>query len=438
MEKKLNVIAHIYNEEYLLPFWLEYHSQIFDNGIIIDYCSTDRSVEIINKFCPTWKVITTRNINANGTPNFEARLIDSEVMDLEKTISGFKICMCATEFIVFEKETKEKIINSLVQGKRYHIFSYSMCNMMNSFYPRNAIEFFENITHLGGHLNRCYRYLHSEHFLNYGVGRHGYSDVDHEKIVNTSDIYMLHMRDYPWNKEMVQRRFQIQKNIPASDTAAGLGYHHITSHKKILDDHNRDLLGMSSLSHPDFSNLRKMIQQSINQLQNKPLQINYSELFLDSNWGEDNILLENDINLLKKTDFDECGYKILNIENFNSFLQEFIKDEIKNVTQKEVNLLNYHNEISNDEHATILNSMPYKKKSSPELEKMSSYLEAYISEILGEPIKIFNDDLWFRICRPSVVCDNDFNPCHRDVYLDFIGILLIFIYLLQVQMQILL
>ena len=52
----LTVISHIFNEEYLLPFWLENHKNMFDHGIIIDYCSTDSSVEIIKKYCPTWEL----------------------------------------------------------------------------------------------------------------------------------------------------------------------------------------------------------------------------------------------------------------------------------------------------------------------------------------------------------------------------------------------
>jgi len=419
MRKNLNVISHIYNEEYLLPFWLEYHSTIFDYGIIIDYCSTDDSIKIINKFCPNWKIIKTRNVNADGTPNFDAHLIDTEVMDLEKTIEGFKICMCATEFIVFEKETKEDLINSLVEGNVYNIFSYSMCNKIDGFYPKNTIEFFENMTHLGGHLNRGYRYLHSEKFLNYGVGRHSYHGISHDKTVATNQIYMLHMRDYPWNKEMVKRRFQIQKNIPESDKRAGLGYHHITSVEKIFSDHNRDLEGMSPLSHPDFSNLRKMIQYSINNLKNQNIHINYSELFVDNDWGCDYCMLDNDNNLLKKTDFDNFGYKIINIQNFNHSLQNIIKNEIKNITARDIDIKNYHNEITNEEHTAILNSMPYKKNSNPELKIFSDYIEKIISEILNEPVKIFNDDLWFRICRPSKISNNDYNPCHRDVYLDF-------------------
>ena len=79
----LTVISHIFNEEYLLPFWLEYHSQIFDYGIIIDYCSTDSSIEIVKKFCPHWKIIKTKNI-IDGKPLFDAKLVDDEVIEIEK------------------------------------------------------------------------------------------------------------------------------------------------------------------------------------------------------------------------------------------------------------------------------------------------------------------------------------------------------------------
>ena len=31
-----DLFSHIYNEEYLLPFWLNHHKNIFDHGVIID------------------------------------------------------------------------------------------------------------------------------------------------------------------------------------------------------------------------------------------------------------------------------------------------------------------------------------------------------------------------------------------------------------------
>ena len=89
----LSVICHVYNEEYLLAFWLEHHVKIFDYGVIIDYCSTDGTSDLVHRICPHWKVVRTRNINHNGTPNFDADLIDNEVKDIESTIEGNKICL---------------------------------------------------------------------------------------------------------------------------------------------------------------------------------------------------------------------------------------------------------------------------------------------------------------------------------------------------------
>ena len=53
---KKTIISHFYNEEYLLPWWLNHHKKYFDHGILINYASTDKSVEIINSF-PNTEVI---------------------------------------------------------------------------------------------------------------------------------------------------------------------------------------------------------------------------------------------------------------------------------------------------------------------------------------------------------------------------------------------
>ena len=87
------VLSHFYNEEYLLPWWLNHHKKYFDHGIMIDYHSTDTSVEIIKSICPTWDIITTRN------DCFDARKVDEEVMYYESQISGWKMTLNSTEFL---------------------------------------------------------------------------------------------------------------------------------------------------------------------------------------------------------------------------------------------------------------------------------------------------------------------------------------------------
>ena len=87
------VICHFYNEEYLLPLWLKHHCKIFDNGIMIDYNSTDRSVEIIRDLCPTWQIVQSRN------DKFDAYECDREVEDYEGIIKDWRIALNVTEFI---------------------------------------------------------------------------------------------------------------------------------------------------------------------------------------------------------------------------------------------------------------------------------------------------------------------------------------------------
>ena len=48
----------------LLPYWIRHHASMFDMAILIDYNSTDQSLEIIRREAPkTWKVVSSRNAN---------------------------------------------------------------------------------------------------------------------------------------------------------------------------------------------------------------------------------------------------------------------------------------------------------------------------------------------------------------------------------------
>jgi hypothetical protein len=57
----------------MLPCWLEYHKNVFDYGIIIDWDSTDKSREIIKKICPHWEIRRTTNL-VNDKPFFDQNM----------------------------------------------------------------------------------------------------------------------------------------------------------------------------------------------------------------------------------------------------------------------------------------------------------------------------------------------------------------------------
>ena len=92
------VISHFFNEEYLLPWWLSHHRALFDHGVLIDYHSTDRSVEICRDLVPRWDVVTSENSHFSGI------LCDFEVMKHEQRFADcWKIALNTTEFLVAPK-----------------------------------------------------------------------------------------------------------------------------------------------------------------------------------------------------------------------------------------------------------------------------------------------------------------------------------------------
>ena len=89
------LISHFRNEEYLLPWWIKHHRRFFDEAVLIDYHSSDKSREIISRLAPKgWEVQSSVN------QVFEAEKIDEEVMAIERQVCGPKIVLNTTEFLV--------------------------------------------------------------------------------------------------------------------------------------------------------------------------------------------------------------------------------------------------------------------------------------------------------------------------------------------------
>ena len=102
--KNVMLITHFYNEEILLPYWIRHHASMFDHAILIDYSSTDRSVQIIQDMAPsTWKIIKTNNTDrfqGDKRPE-EAYLNDQEIAELEfQYPNDWHIALTVTEFLV--------------------------------------------------------------------------------------------------------------------------------------------------------------------------------------------------------------------------------------------------------------------------------------------------------------------------------------------------
>ena len=149
------------------------------------------------------------------------------------------------------------------------------------------------------------------------------------------------------------------------------------------------------------------------------IHVYHDDLLDEYTWGKDEVLLDGDINLMEDTLFNIDGYGIVKVAGHNHFLRKFIGEYIYNLTSKFIELEKYHLEITEDEHAEILHNMPCKKDATPESYEFCEQLERSISAIVKKPVRVFNNDIWIRICRPTHISDSDYNPCHKDIYLDF-------------------
>lgn len=258
------LVSHIRNEEYLLPFWLKYHKKYFDHGVIVDYNSTDNSVEVIKEICPEWDVIPSRN------GKMETLIMDREIEDIEASYPGcWKMCLSTTEFLVGDYNK----LNNIPVNNHIFVPAFQMVDSIDTEggYPDNDIDLILQRTdgiHYNDPINypvepfipsnprwensirswrngwstRRARLLHSYDKLEYPIGRH-YGNYDEI----SEDFVIVYYRFSPFNQTTLARITGIQDNLTEEDKQKGYGFEHFmtpeetTNWFKVWQQSSRDL-----------------------------------------------------------------------------------------------------------------------------------------------------------------------------------------------------
>jgi len=221
------VICHFYNEEYLLPWWLKHHKHIFDHGIMINYHSTDRSVEVIKRICPGWEIRTTSN------KYFDSAEVDTEVMNIERNITGWRIALNVTEFL-YGNTDHLPCDSGFIQ---YFIGNYVFVDMQDQ---QTTNELSTLVADRPLHEQRTWGY---DEFQNKGISRAGNMARMHRSIHNYPVEYTSgrHFGDgrqrsftdlvifyYGWSdasKPGIDRKIQIQDKMSERDKELNAGNH---------------------------------------------------------------------------------------------------------------------------------------------------------------------------------------------------------------------
>lgn len=234
----LGILTHVYNEEMLLPHWIEHHLPLVEQMVIIDHHSTDNTVEVIRSLAPEATIVTSRlhEFDASGT--------DAEVMDVEAShlSTKWKCCLNVTEFLWC------KDLPSIleVQGSEYEAIGLRAYMMVDSelnlpldepLWKNRTNGYLDNETSLA---SRRWRYVHRMEHGGYGLGRHNTA----HKATRNVDWNILFAEFSPW-PQAVERKMQVQTKIPAHDRAAGAGVQHQQS-LQTLDNFYRSELSKSS------------------------------------------------------------------------------------------------------------------------------------------------------------------------------------------------
>ena len=206
------LISHFYNEEYLLPWFLNHHKQVFHHGIMIDYHSTDRSREIIREICPTWEIRDTRN------ELFDAHAVDQEVMDIEEELDGWRMCLNVTEqligdYSVLNSDAQEQLVVPCLilidTDKDNTEFSYD----------QHLYEQYSTGAEWNHAFNmRLARGIHRVP-VKYPLGRH-------YQLVNSYDLITLYYGWCPYNQRQISRKVSMGDHM---NDSTQWGRHHITT-----------------------------------------------------------------------------------------------------------------------------------------------------------------------------------------------------------------
>mmetsp|Transcript_25578 Transcript_25578/g.65037 ORF Transcript_25578/g.65037 Transcript_25578/m.65037 type:complete len:1155 (-) Transcript_25578:286-3750(-) len=270
--RRVLLITHIYNEEFMLPYFIRHHSAMFDHAIIIDFNSTDSSLYVIAKEAPSsWTVVSARN-----PKEFAAAEVDQEVASWEvQHVNDWKITLTVTEFLVApifrnllqELDDSGAVPRQFVTGiKDFRVWgndSPKLLRFAQLGSQRALINPLFGIRYLHVGLNRGdYNYTPGRHSIDLKGGKQGSIQPQFQKIF----IMKFHWSPWP---EMAQRKLQIGPRIPARDKKRGWGAHHYsaTSLKVLNAMRARDILSgnvndMKNVSFPSYETYQQVFNPS--------------------------------------------------------------------------------------------------------------------------------------------------------------------------------
>lgn len=221
MAIRLHGISHVWQEELLLPGWIDWHKNLFDSMTIINHGGDTEA--IVKRLAPTsWKVIPSR------LEWFDAAQNDHEVSEVEASLptspEDWKICLNTTEMI-FTPGFREKLQLSTLQAPHIQAFGSRSVSLVD-IEPNDSLSPLDRhhgyIDYERGVIgSRRWRYVHNQDYGHYQLGRHGV-DLPATEMPDWLLLYWQ-LAPYPLCRD---RKKNIKNRIPPEHFQIGWGIQH--------------------------------------------------------------------------------------------------------------------------------------------------------------------------------------------------------------------
>jgi len=247
---------------YLLPWWLNHHKKMFQHGIMINHHSTDFSVEIIRRITPEWDIVESE------LSEFDAFRTDLEVMKYEEQVTGFKIALNVTEFLM-PVTSLDEIEQLLVETGRVGCSASGIICVDNNpaeipvyeaplqsqkywGYDDNLNLDKQSREDLGYTLVPCRnRFYHSDKVGMYHPGRH--ASWHQDAPFRIKDIMVFYYGYAPWNESFKARKHQIKEKVSLGDLKRKWGAHHFKDNEELDADFLKQTTLSSDLNNHPFA-----------------------------------------------------------------------------------------------------------------------------------------------------------------------------------------
>ena len=225
------LIMHFFNEAMLLPYFIQHHAPVFDEAVLIDYNSTDSSLDIIRREAPsTWRVVQSRNVKVDLV------VMDEEILEIEvKYIGYWRLTLATTEFVVHPllREHLSRLDgtdNSILRFRSFVMAGsdeFPLTRFTSLIKQRSAflVDPVQARQHSADGISIYSRFLHHlDAGLPYQPGRHAI-DLPDSAWSWTEQGFIAKYTWTPW-PESIARKMQIGAKIPQSEYDANRGNHH--------------------------------------------------------------------------------------------------------------------------------------------------------------------------------------------------------------------